>query len=361
MNPEDLVRRIMNHWSLPRDATITLKTSAFGSLPSNIPLGIHDLLKGFFELSQPISKSNITDLKQYTKDPSTLSTLDALLTDDQQFASLTKSHTSLFDLLTAHPAITMPFQIFLSSLLPLHIRQYSISSSPLANPKTCTITFTVVRHDNSVKPTYAHEGVASTYLSTLVPGDTIQLTIKGTATAHLPCPFRLPAAAIQSSTPLIMYCAGTGLAPFRGFVQQRAIMLQSNPDLKLAPALLFVGCRSATSDRLYADEFAEWEKLGAVKVRYAFSQDPNHELSAGCKYVGDRILKDAVELRELWEGGARAYMCGSRKVQDSVKESVRGIWEGIAKEKGWSSEELEGEREKFRRSLAGRAVNDIFD
>lgn len=359
MNPEDLVRRIMNYWSLPRDAAITLKTSAFGSLPLNIPLGIHDLLKGFFELSQPVSKSSIDDLKQYTKDADTLTTLDRLLSDDKTFAQLAAAHTSLFDLLTLHPAITLPFQIFLSSLLPLHIRQYSISSSPLWNPKICTITFTVVRHNS--KPTYAHEGVASNYLSSLVPGDTIQLTIKGTATANLPCPFRLPQPAIQSITPLIMYCAGTGLAPFRGFVQQRAIMIQSNPDIKLAPALLFVGCRSANSDRLYPEEFEAWEKLGAVSIRYAFSQDPNHELAAGCKYVGDRILKDAAEVRELWENGARAYMCGSRKIQESVKDCVRRIFEGIAKEKGWSEEVLESERERFRESLAGRAVNDIFD
>jgi len=365
INPDDLVRRIMRHWSLPRDATITLKTSAFGSLPVNIPLSIHELLKGYFELSQPVSKSNIQDCKDYTIDPDTLSQLDKLLSEDILTRNVSDNHTSLLALLERYPTIKLPFPNFLASLLPLHIRQYSISSSPMHNLRTYTITYSVLRHPtesyNNTPATTTHEGVASTYLSTLSPGDTLHLAIKRTATANLPCPFRLPPASAQSTTPLLMFCAGTGLAPFRGFVQQRAIMLQSNPDLKLAPAVLFFGCRTAARDRLYADEFDAWSNLGAVDVRYAFSQEPEHALAQGCRYIGDRILKDMDDVRDLWKSGARVYVCGSRSLQGGVEGAVKTMFEKIADAESWSEEKRKERDGLFKEALAKRAVSDIFD
>lgn len=367
MNPEDLVRRMMNHWKLPGDAAITLKTTAFGALPTNVPLGIHGLLKGFFELSQPVSKANIAELKQFTEDADTVRQLDALVENGERSSNMgTPEHTTIFDLLSRYPSINMPFQFFLSSLLPLHIRQYSISSSPLASPSTCTITYTVVHHDaqsgaDTNGPTFAHEGVASTYLAGLLPGDTLHVSIKRTATATLPCPFRLPPPGLQASTPLIMYCAGSGLAPFRGFIQQRATILESNPSAELAPALLFIGCRSPIADRLYADELERRESLGAVSLRYAFSKAPTHPLAAGCAHLGDRIVHDQAEIRDLWARGARVYMCGSRNVQRSVRASTEQIFELIAREKGWNAEQMEAERVKFQAALTVRAVSDVFD
>lgn len=368
VNPDHLVRRIMRHWSLPRDTAITLKSSAFGSLPVNFPLSVHELLKGYFELSQPVSKSNIQVCKDYTTDPETLSQLDSFLSDEAMQAKSTfKDHTSLFDLLEKFTSIKLPFANFLASLLPLHIRQYSISSSPMHNPRTCTITYSVVRHTsgspnpNSDDEDPAHEGVASTYLSTLSPGDALQIAIKRTATANLTCAFRLPPASIQATTPLLMFCAGTGLAPFRGFVQQRAIMLQSNPAIKLAPALLFVGCRSSFGDRLYADELDAWVRLGAVDVRYAFSQEPEHELAKGCKYIGDRILADTDDVRGLWVEGAKVYMCGSRRLQESVRDAVRMMHGRIAEKEGWDEREKAERVARFREALAQRAASDIFD
>lgn len=98
-----------------------------------------------------------------------------------------------------------------------------------------------------------------------------------------------------------------------------------------------------------------------MSLRYAFSAEPEHELAKGCRYVGDRIRHDQEEVQGLWEQGARVYMCGSRKVQEGVKEVVRGIFDEVAREKGWSGEVLEEEREKFRKNIAGRAVSDVFD
>jgi cytochrome P450 / NADPH-cytochrome P450 reductase len=65
-----------------------------------------------------------------------------------------------------------------------------------------------------------------------------------------------------------MFCAGTALAPFRGFLQQRAI--QMRVDWKLVRAVLFVGCRLETKDRLHAEQIDKWVEQGVVGVKYAF-------------------------------------------------------------------------------------------
>lgn len=113
-----------------------------------------------------------------------------------------------------------------------------------------------------------------------------------------------------------MICAGTGLAPFRGFVEERA--RQQEAGRSLAPALLFIGCRDPEKDALYADELAGWARRGVVDVRYAFSRAP--EKSEGCKYVQDRLLKDGEDARKLWQNGGHMFVCGSRAIGDAIKE-----------------------------------------
>jgi len=138
-------------------------------------------------------------------------------------------------------------------------------------------------------------------------------------------------------------------------------MLQSNPDLKLAPAMLFFGCRTATRDRLYAEELDKWSELGAVDVRYAFSQEPEHGFAKGCRYIGERILKDMDDVRELWRGEARVYVCGSRRLQGGVDDAVKVMFEKIADAEGWSEGKREERGRVFKEALAKRAVSDIFD
>lgn len=82
--------------------------------------------------------------------------------------------------------------------------------------------------------------------------------------------------------PVVMFCAGSGLAPMRGFIQERALQKQSGRDV--GHMLLFFGCRSPETDYLYGDsDLAEWLALGFLDVRPAFSVASN--ASEGCKHV----------------------------------------------------------------------------
>ena len=353
LNPDKTVRRVMSHFQLPWDAVITLKTSGPSTIPTNTPLSVYDVLRSYVELSQPATKKSLRLCAQCSTSEADQTHLDSLCTSTSNFdTEILSKRTSLFDILSHRRSIQLPFGDFLAALPPMGVRQYSISSSPLSTPDTCTLTFSVVDSPSLTDPQTAFEGVASTYLSSLSAGDSIQVSIRPTAKKT----FRLPLD--DERTPLLMFCAGSGLAPFRGFVQQRAIQLSANPERKLAKALLFVGCRSGSSDRLYPSEMDEWAKLGAVDVRYAFSKDSQH--SEGCAHVADRMLRDMDDIVEVWRAGARVYVCGSRAFEQSLHEPAAKIFTET-RGKATGITDPEEVQRWFTETMQERMVSDIFD
>lgn len=184
----------------------------------------------------------------------------------------------------------------------MRLRQYIISSSPLATPGRCTLTV------DTRSP-----GVASSYLARLQPGDRTLVSVRESHPS-----FHLPWDA--ESTPVIMVAAGTGIAPFRGFVQERHTMLTEG-GRSLAPALLFYGCRTA-KDVPFAAELAAWAASGAVqRLCYAFSEESRS--SGGCRYVQDRFWAERDEVVVLLRRGARMYVCGHGRVGDGL------MWKAI--------------------------------
>ncbi|KAL2168945.1 hypothetical protein VTG60DRAFT_6715 [Thermothelomyces hinnuleus] len=128
----------------------------------------------------------------------------------------------------------------------------------------------------------------------------------------------------MGETAIICVGAGAGLAPFRGFIQERAALLAKGS--QLAAALLFYGCRGPEKDDLYRDEFDKWQESGAVDVRRAFSRVDSDDTEArGCRHVQDRLWHDREEVKALWDRGARVYVCGSRHVGEGVKTAMGRI------------------------------------
>ena len=355
-SPEPNVRAVMAHFKLPTDATITLKSQAFAPLPLNTKFSVSDLLRNYYELAKPTTRRGLTVCLQHTQDAKAQEYIGELLQDSSKFQTeVTDSKLSLFALLQYYPAINLAFQQFLSLLPPLSIRQYSISSSPLRDPEVCTLTYSIIADKKDAeRPFY---GVATTYLSSLKPGDRIQVATRRTAKQA----FRLPLDAER--TPMLMFAAGTGLAPFRGFIEQRAIQLEANRGAKLAPAHLFLGCRSATKDRLYARQMDDWAEKGAVTLHYAFSREP--EKSNGCKHVSDRMLLEESLIAEAWMNDARAYTCGNRAFAEDVGRAAREIINKRVTEsrvkQGLSDEEVERRKTEIMSSFKERAADDVFD
>lgn len=223
----------------------------------------------------------------------------------------------------------------------------SISSSPLADPSKLTLTYSVLEQP-ALSGQGSHHGVATHFLAALTPGERLHVAVRQSKAFHLPTD--------AENTPLIFVGTGSGIAPFVGFVQERAAMIAAGR--KVAPALLFYGCRAPDMDDLYAEQFARWEALGAVEMRKAYSRAP--EQSLGCKYVQHRMSHDRDDLYKLWDQGAKVLVCGSH----NVGKAVEALCVQLVKERGSAGgEEISEERAQawWDKQRNERYVTDVFD
>ena len=177
-------------------------------------------------------------------------------------------------------------------LQPLQPRLYSISSSPKDRPGRVALTVDTVRYQVAKR---RRAGLASAYLDQQVtPGEPLKVYVQK---AH---GFALPA---DPSTPIIMVGPGTGVAPFRAFLQERRAIKAAGR------AWLFFGHQRESSDFFYADELATLQAAGTLtKLSLAWSRDGDQKV-----YVQDRMREAGAELFAWLEAGAHFYICGDAK------------------------------------------------
>lgn len=335
VNNVQTVSRVLRRFGLPWDATMTLQKGAHTTIPTEVSMAVANVLGAYVELNAPASRKNMATLAKYSKSD---------LTSEKLGAS-TRTR-SVLDILEQHHDLDLPFAVYLSMLTPMRIRQYSISSSPARDATKARIVYSVVSPDPN------HLGVATNYLKALQPDSTVQVMVKKSHAA-----FHLPA---DPKTSVIMLCAGSGLAPFLGFVEERAARISAagGNAQDFGRMVLFIGCRFSDKDRVYARELERWESQGVVSLYYAFSRES--QKSAGCKYVQDRLWHERDEVRELFVDGARAYICGSAALGKGIADVVaRMVVEGT-KKKGKEMTLEDGM--KWWEGLRGeRYAVDVFD
>lgn len=189
-------------------------------------------------------------------------------------------------------------------------RLYSIASSPLAHPDEVHLTVAAVRYQTHGRE---RKGVCSTYLADLVKtGNPVQVFVQPNKN------FRLPA---DGATPVIMVGPGTGVAPFRAFVEHRAALGNSGKNW------LFFGDQHYTYDFLYQLEWQDFLKDGVLtRLDVAFSRDQPEKV-----YVQDRMIQQAQELYQWLEQGAHFYVCGdANRMAHDVHEALISIVENQA-------------------------------
>jgi cytochrome P450/NADPH-cytochrome P450 reductase len=247
------------------------------SLPVGKPVKLSEILVGYVELSQPATTKDLAVLTRAAGSDSTRAYLEDLKANYN--AAVQAKRLSVFEILESHADIDLSIAAFLQMLPSMRVRQYSISSSPLWNPANITVTVSVLDApalSGTASPPFL--GVGSNYLASLIPGDRVQMAVRPSAAAFHPPE--------NPATPVVMFCSGSGIAPMRGFIQERAAQKESGREV--GPMLLFFGCRTPESDFLYSDsDLAQWIQQGVVDVRPAFSRQP--ESSEGCKYVQQSV------------------------------------------------------------------------
>jgi sulfite reductase (NADPH) flavoprotein alpha-component len=185
--------------------------------------------------------------------------------------------------------VTASVDEWLSVLKPLQPRLYSISSSPKEHPGEVHLTVSPVRYSFQGVP---RRGVCSTYLADRSPGDQAAVYVRASSS------FRPPS---DSHTPMIMIGPGTGIAPFRGFLQERRALGHTGPNW------LFFGEQHAATDYYYRDEIEQMRAHGFLtELDLAFSRDQRHKV-----YVQHLMRERGSELWRWLEDGAQLYVCGN--------------------------------------------------
>jgi sulfite reductase alpha subunit-like flavoprotein len=236
--------------------------------------------------------------------------------------------------LTSHP-VKAELDEWLDVLRPLAPRLYSISSSPLEDPTQVQITPAIVRFESSVGT--ARQGVCSGHLASLELGAEIDIFIQ--RTKH----FRPPQ---DPDGRTIMIGPGTGIAPFRGFLHDRAARGHTGANW------LFFGERHEATEYFYRDELDAFGQSGVLtRIDTAFSRDGASKL-----YVQDRMQEHATDVWKWIADGAHVYVCGdAARMARDVDETLRGI---IAQQSGRSPKSAAAYLQAM--SAERRYVRDVY-
>ena len=285
-------------------------------LPAGEAISVGRLLTEFVELQQVATRKQIQIMSEHTRCPVTKPKLLALVGEDAASAEryrieIFDKRKSVFDLLEEYPACELPFHVYLEMLSLLTPRYYSISSSPSGDPARCSITVAVVE-GAAYSGRGSYKGVCSNYLAGRRVGDTIHATVRETKAG-----FRLPD---DTAVPIIMIGPGTGLAPFRGFLQERAA--RKTAGARLGPAILFFGCRHPQQDFLYANELEAFAADGICELHTAFSRAGERKT-----YVQNLVAAQKEKVWSLIEQGAIIFVCGDgSKMEPDVKAALVAIY-----------------------------------
>jgi len=277
-------------------------------------------------------------LSRVAADPDETSRL-ALLADDDPEGFL--DGRDVLDILH-HFSSTMPtsradIAELIASLAPLRTRLYSIASSQKAYPDEVHLTIGVVQYTRE-GCTRLRKGVASTFLTErMQPGHRVGVFI------HPSHAFGLPQ---DGDKPIIMVGPGTGIAPFRAFLQERQAVGAKGKNW------LFFGDQRRESDFLYQSELEEYLQSGRLtRLDTAFSRDQQQKI-----YVQHRMLENAAELWTWLEDGAHFYVCGDAKRMASDVD--RALQQIVAEQGNRSAQEAKSYVAHLSR--VGRYQRDVY-
>jgi sulfite reductase (NADPH) flavoprotein alpha-component len=285
-NPNYLVQQLITFLLATEQTLVTFKRK-----DENRTLPLFEYLSNCANLTR-VTPALFDLLKNFSFCPEYKSYLEFLSSPEQKDTRLAflQSH-DVISVVKRAKGLSCSTQEFIETLSPLLPRFYSIASSQLLNPESIDLlvaTFSYEVHGEQ------RVGIASEFLSTLACNNTfIPLYI------HSNLNFKLPECI---NTPIIMIGPGTGLAPFRSFLQRRASLDPCSQNW------LFFGERNQSLDFYYEDELKSLEKQKTLKLSFAFSRDQQEKI-----YVQDKLLEHQEELWRWINQKSYIYICGDAK------------------------------------------------
>ncbi|NGP60472.1 bifunctional cytochrome P450/NADPH--P450 reductase [Paenibacillus thiaminolyticus] len=341
-NRKDHIDRILRRFSLREKDQVILTASGVSAthLPLDRPISLLDLLSQSVEVQEAATRAQIREVAAFTVCPPHKRELEALLEEGTYEEQILKKRVTMLDLVEKYEACEIPFEKFVELLPPLKPRYYSISSSPRMNHARASITVGVVRGQAwSGRGEYL--GVASNYLAERRPGDDIVMFVRTPDSG-----FQLPE---DPQTPIIMVGPGTGVAPFRGFLQARAAMKREGQ--ALGEAHLYFGCRNE-ADFLYREELEQYDRDGVVTLHTAFSRKEGVPKT----YVQHLMANNAPEILRILDGEGRLYVCGDgSKMAPDVEHELKKAYQVIH-----GGREQEADKWLENLQTSGRYAKDVW-
>mmetsp|Transcript_5679 Transcript_5679/g.15895 ORF Transcript_5679/g.15895 Transcript_5679/m.15895 type:complete len:690 (+) Transcript_5679:462-2531(+) len=346
-NPAETVKLAAMLLDVPLDTVLTLsmpdsQAADMLSAPPPTPATLEHLLVSYTDLLGPVSRSSLAALASCAKDPKEAARLSFLASPGgkHEFSSwVTGAQRSLLCVMQEFPSARPGLGLFFGSVVQrLQPRYYSISSAP-SSASRLAITCAVV--DEQTSAGRRHQGVASTWLAGMEKGKQIPAHVR---VSH----FKLPR---RPETPVVMVGPGTGLAPFRGFLQARQADKEAGKDV--GEALLFFGCREASKDYIYQSELEGFVGSGALsELHVAFSRaNPSKK-----DYVQHHLLAQGKRLWPLLKDGGYFYVCGDAK--HMARDVHAALIQAVQDAEGCSKEEAAAEVHKL--SDSGRYQRDVW-
>ncbi|WP_106849941.1 bifunctional cytochrome P450/NADPH--P450 reductase [Blastococcus sp. Marseille-P5729] len=312
------------------------------AFPLDRPIRVAELLGEYVDLTLPATRGTLKKLAAKCPCPPEREQIQELIEDDAKYTDeVLAKHVGVVDLLEMFPSCGVDLPLLLDLLRPMRARQYSISSSAMEQPDVAALTIAVLEAPaRSGLGTY--HGTGSSFMQTLQPGSSVPASI---SSPHEN--FRLPE---DNQTPLILIGAGSGMAPLRGFIRERAVRARGGETA--GETLLFFGCDHPDVDDLYAEEYVELAGDANLTTHKAYTFAPDGEIM----FVQHRLWAERDAVARLLADGAKVMVCGDgERMAPAVHETLARIH---AESAGGSLEESLAWLEQQRES--GGYATDVF-
>ncbi|KAK0187871.1 hypothetical protein F5146DRAFT_1061116 [Armillaria mellea] len=394
-----------------RDTVIGIESldPALAKVPFPVPTTYATVLRHYIDISAMAGRQILGSLSKFAPTPEAEAFLKEVNSNKETYAEVVAKgclkvgeilQTAAGNDITALPSASntsvwnIPFDLIVSSIPRLQPRYYSISSSPKIYPNSIHVTCVTLKYqsEGDKVPTRWVYGVGSNFLLNLkyaANGETVPM-ISSTGIANTALPtyaihgprgayrqdtiykspihvrrstFRLPT---NPKSPVIMIGPGTGVAPFRGFVQERVALARRTVEKNGPDALadwgritLFYGCRKSTEDFLYKEEWPKYQEelKGKFTLHCSFSRE-KYRPDGSKIYVQDLIWEDRQNIADsIIAGKGYVYICGEAKNMSKAVEEVLAKILGEAK---GGSAEVEGTAEVKMLKERSRLLLDVW-
>jgi len=304
---------------------------------------VYQILLQHLDLFGRPAKKFYQYLLEAAQDPEEKKKLEFIVSDEgkEEFAKRVANTVTYADLLKEFSSARIPFDTILEIVPPIKARHYSIASSMKVHPTS--VHLLVVVDDWTTPDGVYRQGHTSSYLASLQNPETQNIIL---TVSVVPSLMKLPPSHEQ---PVLMAGLGTGMAPFRAFIQERAWARAQGH--KIGPMVLYFGSRFRQMEYLYGEELEAYHASGVLThLRLAFSRDQKEKV-----YIQHKLTADKQILKELLlDTNGHFYLCGPTWPAGDVYDAIVSSFQ----ESGKTLEDAQ--KEIFEMKESGRYVLEVY-